>query len=617
MAVFAHLEPALIFAAIGLMALACQWLAWRTNAPSIVFLLACGIVAGPVVGLVNADALLGDLLFPIVSLAVAIILFEGSLTLRFEEIKDMTSTVWRMLSVGVLVTWVVIATAAHYLVGLAVELAVLFGAIMVVTGPTVISPMLRSVRPTERIASLLRWEGIVIDPLGAVLAILVFDVILTQRSDALLTSALLSVAKIVAMGVSSGCLVGYLLGLGLRNYYLPDYLHNISTLLVVVALFAITDALVHESGLLAVTAMGVWLANMRDVHIDDILDFKESLSLLLISGLFILLASRLELDTLAAIALPALGVVLIVQFVARPLKILVSTWPGGLTWPERGLLAWIAPRGIVAAAIASLFALKLEEIAYPGAQLMVPLTFALIIGTVVWQGLTAPSVARWLGVARPEPNGVLFLGGNTVARAIAGKLSQAGFHVVIADSSWDNISTARMAGLATFFGSAVSEHADRRLDLAGLGCLFAVSRRDDLNALACLRFTHTFGRDSVYSLTTIAGTPSSAKHTPSKAHAGRELFGIDVTYKDLAELLDQGAEIRQTTFTETFSYQDMIAENPQLIPLVAWGANHLLQVNVDTATFQPTPQATLMYILPLAAPDVAVTATTPSTHSAA
>ena len=445
---------------------------------------------------------------------------------------------------------------------------------------------------------MLRWEGIVIDPLGAVLAILVFDVILTQRSDALLTSALISVAKIVAMGVSSGCLVGYLLGLGLRNYYLPDYLHNVATLLVVIALFATTDALVHESGLLAVTAMGVWLANMRDVHIDDILDFKESLSLLLISGLFILLASRLQLDTLAAIALPALGVVLIVQFVARPLKILVSTWPGGLSWRERGLLAWIAPRGIVAAAIASLFALKLEDIAYPGAELMVPLTFAIIIGTVIWQGLTAPSIARWLGVAQPEPNGVLFLGGNRVARVIASKLAQAGFHVVVADSSWDNISSARMAGLPTFFGSAVSELADRKLDLTGLGSLFALSRRADLNALACLRFTHTFGRDSIYSLTTDTTTASSAKHTPSKNHAGRELFGIDVTYSRLADLLEAGAEIRQTTLSDSFSYADMKAEHPSLIPLVAWGANRQLQVNVDSAAFEPSDQATLMYILP-------------------
>lgn len=598
MAVLEHLEPGLVFALIGLMAMACQWLAWRTNAPSIVFLLACGILAGPIIGLVNADALLGELLFPIVSLAVAVILFEGSLTLRFDEIKDMTSTVWRMLSVGVLVTWGIVAAAAYYLVGLALELAVLFGAIMVVTGPTVIAPMLRSVRPTERIASLLRWEGIVIDPLGAVLAILVFEVILSQRADALLTSALISVSKIIAMGMLSGCAVGYLLGLALRNYYLPDYLHNVSTLLVVIALFAITDSLVHESGLLAVTAMGVWLANMRDVHIDDILDFKESLSLLLISGLFILLASRLQLDTLAAIALPALGMVLIVQFVARPLKILVSTWPGGLTWPERGLLAWIAPRGIVAAAIASLFALRLEEINYPGAELMVPLTFALIIGTVVWQGLTAPSIARWLGVAQPEPSGVLFLGGNPVARAIASKLADAEFQVVIADSSWDNISSARMAGLPTFFGSAVSEHADRKLELAGLGYLFAVSRRDDLNALACLRFTHAFGRDSVYSLTTRTGTPSSEKHTPSMAHRGRELFGVDVTYAQLAELLGRGAEIRQTTFSDTYSYADMRAEQPTMIPLVAWGASRQLVVNVGLDNFLPAPQSTLIYILP-------------------
>ena len=603
-------QPAVLLAGVGALALACQWAAWRLNAPSILFLLLAGLVVGPGLSLLNPDELLGDLLFPIVSLSVAVILFEGSLTLRFDQLRAMGSAVWRLLSIGVIVTWATVAAAAHYVVGLSWELALLFGAIMVVTGPTVIGPMLRAVRPTPRVANLLRWEGIVIDPLGAVLAILVFDVILARHTGAEVAGTLETIGLITAVGVAGGCLVGQLLGLALRNFWLPEYLHNVATLLVVIALFAVSDALVHESGLLAVTAMGIWLGNMRDVHTEDILDFKESLSLLLISGLFILLASRLQVATLLDIGGAALVLFLIVQFLVRPLKILVSTWPGSLSWPERGLLAWIAPRGIVAAAISSLFALRLEEINYPGAELIVPLTFALIIGTVVWQGLTAPFVARRLGVAQPASTGVLVVGGNPVALALAREFQTAGFAVTVVDSAWDNVRAARMAGLQTFFGNPVSEHADRRLSLTGLGYLFALSQRDELNALACLRFSYEFGRNAVYSLSNRQAGSRADRRAPARAHRGRELFGEQVTYPHLAELIAAGAELRQTSLTDTFDFEQLQERFPNLLPLAAWDDNQRLLMHTEGEAFGPRNGQTVLYLLPAA--DVATASGTES-----
>jgi len=543
------LEPLFALTLIGALTLVSQWAAWRLGAPSIVFLLAAGILVGPVFGQINADSLLGDLLFPVVSLSVAIILFEGALTLRFHELKETGSTLWRMLSIGVLVTWVVISCAGHWLVGLTWELAILFGAIMVVTGPTVIGPMLRAVRPNQKISKLLRWEGIVIDPVGAVLAIIVFDVIIIEGSGAL-SGILTGVGKIILVGCIGGAIAGYLWGLVLRKYWIPEFLHNVCTLLVVLIVFVVTDSLAHESGLLAVTLMGIWLANMQGVYVDDILDFKESLSVLLISALFILLASRLDLQALASVGLPALGLLLVVQFVARPLKILVSTVPSDLTWAERGLLSWIAPRGIVAAAISALFALKLEAINYPGYELIVPLAFAIIIGTVAWQGLTSPFVARLLKVAQPEPKGILFVGGNSVVMAIATKLQEAEFRVMIADTSWDNVATARMAGLPTYFGNPLSAHAERHLDLTGIGQLFAMSRRDDLNALACLRFAHDFSRNGVYALARKRENRDGEKHTPATGESGRVLFSNDVSHAKLASLIAGGANTRQTRLTE-------------------------------------------------------------------
>jgi CPA1 family monovalent cation:H+ antiporter len=529
-----------------------------------------------------------------------VVLFEGSLTLRFHELKDTGSALWRMLTIGVLSTWAVIACATHYLVGTSWELAILFGAIMVVTGPTVIGPMLRAVRPTEKIARLLRWEGIVIDPLGAVLAILVFDLILAHQGPGHSTSPIFTLGELLFVGILSGCFAGQLVGLALRKFWLPEYLHNVGTLLVVIAVFVLSDTIAHESGLLAVTIMGVWLANMPGVRTEEILDFKESLSVLLISGLFILLASRLQLDALAAIGLPALGVFLVTQFIARPLKVLVSTWPGELTWHERGLLAWIAPRGIVAAAISSLFALRLEEINYPGAENIVPLAFALIIGTVVWQGLTAPTVARWLGVAQPEPTGILFVGGNALARAIAAKLHDAGFRIVIADSGWDNIRAARMAGLPTYFGNPVSEHAERRLDLTGIGHVFAMSRRDTLNALACARFSAEFGRNAVHALAVRSEEAQSEKHVPAKDDHGA-LFGPEQDYATLARMLAEGAEIRQSKLKEEFNYAAMRKQNPGMIPLLAWDAGKRIQADATSIDFTPKAGWTVLILLPAGA----------------
>ncbi len=592
-----ELEKPLLFAVIGMIALFSQWLAWRMKAPSIVFLLAAGILIGPVFGILNADAFLGDLLFPVVSISVGVILFEGSLTLRFHELQDTGSALWRMLTIGVLSTWAVIACAAHFLVGTSWELAILFGAIMVVTGPTVIGPMLRAVRPTEKIARLLRWEGIVIDPLGAVLAILVFDLILATLNPEHATSPLLTLGELLLVGILSGCLAGQVVGLALRNFWLPEYLHNVGTLLVVITVFVVSDAIAHESGLLAVTIMGIWLANMPGVRTEEILDFKESLSVLLISGLFILLASRLQLDALSAIGLPALGVFLVTQFVARPLKVLVSTWPGDLTWNERGLLAWIAPRGIVAAAISSLFALRLEEINYPGAENIVPLAFALIIGTVVWQGITAPTIARWLGVAQPEPTGILFVGGNALARAIAKKMHDAGFRIVLADSAWDNIRAARMAGLPTYFGNPVSEHAERRLDLTGIGHVFAMSRRDTLNALACARFSAEFGRNAVHALSARSEEERSEKHVPARDDHGA-LFGPDQDYATLARLIADGAEIRQSKLKEEFNYAAMRKQNPGMIPLLAWDPARRIHADATSIDFSPKPGWTVLILIP-------------------
>nr|HPR06946.1 sodium:proton antiporter [Denitromonas sp.] len=398
-------------AAIGVVGGACQWLAWRMRLPAILFLLIAGIVAGPIGGWLDPDALLGDLLFPFVSLAVSVILFEGSLTLKFSEIRGIETVVRRFVTTGALVTWVIVTLATQWITGISWGLATLFGAVMVVTGPTVIVPMLRTVRPTMHIANVLRWEGIVIDPIGALLAVLVYEFLVSSGTAGGAVGATLMVfLKLISVGSLAGIGVGYLVGEALRRDWLPHYMFNVATLAAVMGAFALSNALSHESGLLAVTVMGIYLANRKGVPVEEILSFKESLSLLLITALFILLAARLDLSLLLGLGWGAVQIFLVVQFVARPVNVLLSTRGSTLSWRERGLLAWIAPRGIVAAAVIALFSLQLEQKGYAEAVLLVPLTFVIIIGTVVLQSLTAGPLARLLKVAEPGSGGFLIVG---------------------------------------------------------------------------------------------------------------------------------------------------------------------------------------------------------------
>jgi NhaP-type Na+/H+ or K+/H+ antiporter len=589
-------QSILIIAGVTVLAIACQWFAWWVKLPAILFLLVAGIVAGPVTGLLDPDALLGDLLFPFVSLSVAVILFEGSLTLKFAEITGLEKVVRRMVTSGLLITWVVVALATYHLLGFVPELAVLFGAITVVTGPTVIVPLLRTVRPAAHVASILRWEGIVIDPIGALLAVLVFEFIISGQGGAAFGHTLFSFARIVAVGLVFGIAAGHLLGLALRHHWLPDYLQSVAALALVFAVFALSDLVQAEAGLLTVTVMGIWLANMKRVSVVQILDFKESLSVMLISALFIILAARIDFGQLQILGWAALGILAVIQFVARPLKVAMATRGSTLRWQERALLAWIAPRGIVAAAVAALFALKLQAAGYAQAGLLVPLTFLVIIGTVVLQSVTAGVLARALGVAEPDPRGFLVVGANPVARTIALALQKKGFDSLLCDSNWSYVSAARMRGLNSFYGSPVSEYADRRLDLVGLGRLLALSPQPELNILAVHRYRREFGAGALYALR--SGEDAGDSKQSAALPAGHAVFGEDVSYARLAAALSLGAEIRETTLSENFDFDAWYRKYyNRAVPLFAIDPKGRLHVFTVDHKVQPGPDWTLLSLV--------------------
>lgn len=588
----------LLITLIALVAFGCQWLAWRIKLPAILFLLPSGIVLGPASKLLNPDELFGDLLFPLISLSVAIILFEGSLTLKFEEIKNQKNVVRRLILFGAAITWSVATITVHYLFSVSWEISVLFGALTIVTGPTVISPMLRTVRPNSNIASILRWEGILIDPLGALLVVVVYEFIAAQSSATGISQGLLTFIKVILFGLIWGVAGGWFLEFVIRRRWIPDFLLNIATLSILFAAFSFSDSFAHESGLLAVTVMGMWLANRKIISIEEILNFKENLSIVLISGLFILLAARLTFEEIVALGWTPLLLLLVLQFVARPLSVFVSTLGSSLTWREKSLLAWIAPRGIVAAAVSALFAIQLQNADAADAEVLVPLTFIVIVGTVILQSATARPLARLLKVAEPSPKGFLIIGANSVARAVGKVLHDSGFRTLLCDSNWDNISAARMEGLETFYGNAVSEYADQHLDLIGIGKMLGFSPRRGVNAVAGMRYSNEFGRHNIYVILTAEDTKVSERHQLAVEQRGYVLFGKDLTYQKMASLLSQGAEIKATKLSDEFSFDQFTQQNNKAIPLFAISPKERIQIFVEDGKFVPSAGWTVIAFYP-------------------
>ncbi len=570
-------------AAIIVLGIGAQWLAWRISLPAILLLLIFGFIAGPATGFLNPNEIFGDLLLPLVSVLVAIILFEGGLSLKFSEVREVTSVIRNMVTVGVLVSWVLTSLASYLIFGLGLQISVLLGAVLVVTGPTVIIPLLRHVRPSGRVGSIVKWEGIIIDPIGAILAVLVFEVIISGGLEKATALVVVSIFKTLIIGTVLGLAGAQLVVLILRRHWVPDFLQNPVTLMIVVFVFVCSNVIQIESGLLSVTLMGIALANQKMVSIRHIVEFKENLSVLFISGLFIILASRLTLDELNYVLnFKGFVFLFLMIVVVRPLSIFISTYFSDLHLKEKLFLSWMAPRGIVAAAVASVFALRLEQAGYEQAERIVDITFLVITGTVAIYGLSAFQVAKRLGLAKPNPQGILMVGAQSWARSIAKILHENGFQVTLVDSNWANVSAARQDGLKAYYENILIEDLSEEVGLDGIGKLIAVTRNDEVNSLAALHFIEDFGRSQVYQLHKISKFSAKSEESIPQHLRGRLLFGSEATYSYLDEKFSSGASLKKTPLTGEFNYDSfkelygdkalpmfIIKENGELVVLAS------------------------------------------------
>ncbi len=588
----------LILILVATLGVVAQWLAWRFRMPAIVVLLIAGALAGPATGLISPSRDLGALFDPIVKIAVALILFEGGLSLRLHELKQARSGVRRLVFPGVPIAFVLGSTAAILIGGLSLAVGAVFGAIIVVTGPTVILPLLRHARLSRRPASYLKWEGIVNDPIGALLAVLVFGAVVAGTGAASLPGILTGILLTIVAAAVFGLGLGWLLARSFQKGYVPEYLKAPVLLSAAMVAFYAADLVQHEAGLAAATVLGIVLGNSRLASIDELRRFKEYVVILMVSTVFLLLTANINPSELAGLTVRHGLLLLSLLFVVRPLTVYLATIGADIEPKERLLIAWIAPRGVVAAAVAASFAGPLVEAGHEDGKVLVPLMFAFITVTVFAHGFSIKGLARRLGLASASPNGLLIVGSNAFSVELAKSLSEIETPVVMAYSSWHRLRRARMAGIRVHYGEVASESSEERLEMNQVGSLLAATGNDAYNALVCTTFAPELGRNNVYQLPLAAADeddPRGLRHTVR----GAIVFETDAVQDLLLRRHYQGFKVRKTVLTENYDAATFEADiDEDAIRLLLVRPTGRLVFHTEKEPLSPEPGDTVFTFVP-------------------
>jgi len=554
-------------AGIIILGIIAQWVAWRLKLPAILPLILIGLLVGPIATLYTEDGrkliepiwngtaglFPGDSLYYFVSLAISIVLFEGGLTLKRSEIRNVGPVITKLITLGSLVTFICAGIAAHYIFGLSWQISFLFAALIIVTGPTVITPILRNIPLKKDVSAVLKWEGILIDPIGALAAVLVFEFISVGEGKAFTLTALIEFGKIVLFGFSFGFTFAHALTFVIKKNLVPHYLMNVVSLSTVLFVFVMSDIFAHESGLLAVVVMGMVMGNTDLPNIKELLNFKESLSVLLISILFILLSANINIEDLQLIynwKTAALFAVII--FIVRPLGVFLSTAGSNLNLNEKLFIGWVGPRGIVAAGIASLFGSKLLASGEQGAEYITPLVFMIVLGTVLLNATTARLFAKAVGVFLKNSEGILIIGASKVSRLIGSYLQKNNRHVVLIDSNRTNVSKAKKLGLEALTENIYSDTLNNNIELNDIGYLMALTGSSDINKYAIKKFEKQFGENGSFRLVN-ADEMNNPENNPKEG-----LFSHTDDFIKLIEVARKYPAMHEIVLNDQEHYQGLI-----------------------------------------------------------
>ncbi|MFT4838256.1 MAG: NhaP-type Na+/H+ or K+/H+ antiporter [Nonlabens sp.] len=572
-------------AGIIILGILAQWMAWRFKIPAILPLIIIGLLVGPIATLYMDTKLIepiwngekglfpGDGLFYFVSLAISIILFEGGLTLKRTEILNTGPVIGKLISIAVLITFIGGGVAAHYIFGLSWKISLLFSALIIVTGPTVITPILRNIPLKKDLSSILKWEGILIDPIGALFAVLVFEFISAGAGGEFTLVALEEFGKIVLFGFTFGFSFAHALVFSIKKKLIPHYLLNVFTLATVLGVFVLSDSFAHESGLLAVVVMGMVMGNMNLPNLKELLYFKESLSVLLISILFILLSANINMEDLYLIYRWETAVLFaIIAFVIRPLGVFASSTHSGLKLNEKLFISWVGPRGIVAAGIASLFGSKLVAQGVQGAEYITPLVFMIVLGTVLLNATTARLFAKMVGVFLKKSNGIMIVGASKSSRIIASYLKDHGRSVVLVDTNASNIRVAKEQGLDAITADIYSDSISDDIEFNNIGFLLALTGNSQINDYALERFSDRFGENGAYRL-----VHSNEINNPNK-NSDAGLFSATDDYINMMEVARYHGKIHEITIRSQDHFKGLIEitkTDNDIIPLFVRNDNKI------------------------------------------
>ena len=586
----------LVLAGIIILGILAQWVAWKLKIPAILPLILIGLLVGPIAAeYLSEDGTKwiepiwngtnglfpGESLFYFVSLAISVILFEGGLTLRMKEIKNVGPVITKLITIGSIVTFFGAAVAARFIFYLSWEMSFLFSALIIVTGPTVISPILRNIPLKPDVSAVLKWEGILIDPIGALVAVLVFEFISVEGGGEFTKTAFIEFGKIVLFGTTFGFTFAHSLNFAINKRLIPHYLLNVVALASVLGVFVLSDSFAHESGLLAVVVMGMVLGNSNSPYLKELLYFKESLSVLLISILFILLAANINMeDMLLIYNWNAVILFAVVVFVLRPIGVFLSTYNSPLKLNERLFISWVGPRGIVAAGIASLFGLKLAKEGYEGAEYITPLVFMIVLGTVLLNATTARFFAMVSGVFLKKSNGILIVGASKASRLIGNYLEKNGRHVVLIDNNQSNISKATEMGLEAINTNIYSDSLGDNIELSDVGYLISMTGSSEINKFAISKFGKEFGENGAFRLIT-SDELNDPNQTPKQ-----NIFIKTDDFISLAETTRKYPAINEIDLKDKKHYEKLIkiSENDaDIIPILLkdeLGELHIIS-NID------------------------------------
>lgn len=598
-------------AGIIILGILAQWVAWKLKIPAILPLILIGLLVGPIAAeylssdgskwiepIYNGNEGLfpGESLFYFVSLAISVILFEGGLTLRVKEIKNVGPVITKLITVGSIVTFFGAAVAAHFVFYLSWEMSFLFSALIIVTGPTVITPILRNIPLKQDVSAVLRWEGILIDPIGALVAVLVFEFISVDVGGAFTKTAFIEFGKIVLFGSTFGFAFAHGLNFIINKRFIPHYLLNVFALASVLGVFVLADTFAHESGLLAVVVMGMVLGNSNSPYLKELLYFKESLSVLLVSILFILLAANINMEDLLLIFNWNTAVLFaIVVFILRPIGVFLSTHNSSLKLNEKIFISWVGPRGIVAAGIASLFGLKLAKNGVADAEFITPLVFMIVLGTVLLNATTARFVAQWVGVFLKKSNGILIIGASKASRLIANYLEENGRHVVLIDNNQNNINKANELGLEAMNTNIYSDSLGDNIELNDVGYIIALTGNSDINQFAINRFGEEFGENGAFRLIT-SEELNDPTFTPKQ-----NIFIPSNDFMSLTETTRKYPAIHEIEITDKDHYEsliELVGKEYDIIPLFLKDETNELHIisNIDMDDEKFTEGWKLVYL---------------------